>query len=196
MTQVFRVFIALIALAIPAAAAEVGDDGLHKQPWFADTFLEMADDLAEATAEGKDLLVLIEQNGCPYCREMHEVNFARPEIVDYLTAHFMVVQLDMFGAREVTDFDGEVLEEREMMMKWGANFTPTAIFFTQEGEAAPADFFEAEAFRMPGYFKPFHHLMSLKYVAEDGYVDTPFQRFLQAEAERMREEGEAVEIWE
>ena len=49
-------------------AAEVGDDGLHKQPWFLDTFLELGDDLAAAADNGRHLMILYEQNGCPYCR--------------------------------------------------------------------------------------------------------------------------------
>ena len=37
-----------IGLALPAAAAELGDDGLHKPEWLRDTFKDMSDDLAEA----------------------------------------------------------------------------------------------------------------------------------------------------
>ncbi|UWQ00241.1 thioredoxin family protein [Aliiroseovarius crassostreae] len=55
----------------------------------------MAEGLADATAQGKDLMVIIEQFGCPYCREMHEVNFAREDIVNYIEEHYLVVQLNM-----------------------------------------------------------------------------------------------------
>ena len=40
--------------------AEIGDDGLHKAPWMRDTFKDLAEDLEEANAEGKRLMVLIE----------------------------------------------------------------------------------------------------------------------------------------
>lgn len=193
-----QILATLLAMATPAMAAEIGDDGLHKQPWFADTFLELSDDLAEATAAGKDLVVLIEQNGCPYCAEMHEVNFARPDIAEYIEAHFMVVQLDMWGAREVTDFDGEVMEEKDLVRKWGASFTPTTLFFAMDDPATPpATWAEARAFMLPGYFKPFHHLSAMEYVATDGYLDElNFQRWLQAKADRMREEGIEVDLWQ
>lgn len=195
--RIIRILIVALLASLPAMAAELGDDGLHKQPWFADTFLNMADDLAEATAEGKDLMVIIEQNGCPYCREMHEVNFERPEIVDYIKAHFLVVQLDMWGAREVTDFDGSVMEEKALVRKWGAHFTPTTLFFTANADGSvPADIGSALAFVMPGYFKPFHHLSGLEYVATDGYLTQPnFQRWLQAKADHMREQGMEVDLW-
>lgn len=77
----------------------LGDNGLYHQSWFLDTFLEMPDDLAEASASGKRFAVIWEQKGCPYCKEMHRVNFARAEINDYVREHFAVVQLDPWGAR-------------------------------------------------------------------------------------------------
>lgn len=196
--MIARWLIALLVLVAPLSAAELGDDGLHKQPWFADTFLDMGEDLAEATAQGKDLMVLIEQRGCPYCRELHEVNFERPEIVDYIKAHYLVVQLDMWGSREVTDFDGEVLEERDLVRKWGVSFTPTTLLFAMKDPAHPPESWtEARAFVMPGYFKPFHYLAALEYVATDGYLHEPnFQRWLQEKADKMRAEGKDVKIWE
>ena len=63
-----RVILAFAAavMALPVwSEARMGDDGLHKQDWFLDSFLELPDDLAEADAQGKYLMVLIEQAGCP-----------------------------------------------------------------------------------------------------------------------------------
>lgn len=194
--RVLALYFGILAylFGFPANAAELGDDGLHKQPWFTDSFLEMPDDLAEAGAEGKDLLILIEQQGCPYCRELHEVNFARQQIVDHLTENFMVVQLNMFGAREVVDFDGEALEERDLAVKWGVNFTPTVVIFPSDApDTSTAR--NAEAFRMPGYFKPFHFLKSLEFVTSDAYRDQVFQRYLQDVFQKMEENGETPDVW-
>ncbi|MCI2393623.1 thioredoxin family protein [Aliiroseovarius sediminis] len=181
-------------IALPATAAELGDDGLHKQPWFTDSFLEMADDLTEAGDEGKDLLILFEQQGCPYCRELHEVNFAREQIVDHLKKNFMVVQLNLFGAREVVDFDGEALEERDLAVKWGVNFTPTVVIFPADAPDTSSAR-NGEAFRMPGYFKPFHFLKSLEYVSTDVYQDQVFQRYLQDVFQTMEKNGETPDVW-
>lgn len=174
-----------------AVAQELGDDGLHKQPWLADTFLDMREDLAEAGAEGKDLLVLIEQRGCPYCKELHEVNFARDEIVQLITDHYYVVQLNMWGDREAVDFDGTEMSEKDLVRRWGASFTPTMLFF-----ASDADPQDALAFVLPGYFKPFHTASALEYVATDAYKDEPnFQRFVQARGDEMRAQGLEVDLW-
>ena len=192
--RVLKLIVVLAAAWIGTAAwaQELGEDGLHKQPWFAETFLDMREDLAEAGAQGKDLMILIEQRGCPYCKEMHEVNFNRPEIVDLITKNYMVVQLNMWGDREATDFDGSVMTEKELVRRWGASFTPTTLFFASDAED-PED---ALVFVLPGYFKPFHHARALEYVATDAYKTEPnFQRFVQARGDEMRAQGIEVDLW-
>jgi thioredoxin-related protein len=198
MMRLLGLILAAGSLAVAGQAAELGDDGLHKQPFFSDTFLDMQEDLADATAEGKDLMIVIEQYGCPYCREMHEVNFEREEIVSYIEEHYIVVQLNMWGSREVTDFDGEAMEEKELVRKWFVSFTPTTLLFAwDDPETPPAGMRDALAFMMPGYFKPFHHISGLEYVATDGYKSEPnFQRWLQAKADHMREQGLDVNLWD
>ena len=195
LTRRFLLTAAATLLALPAwSETRIGDDGLHKQDWFLDSFLEMPDDLAEAEAEGKHLMVLVEQAGCPYCEALHEENFARQEIVDYITAHYVVVQLDLWGSRETVDFDGEAMPEKELARKWGVNFTPTTLIFTSE-DGEPANFFEAEAFRLPGLLKPFHYLSSLEYVVEGQHNEQPFQRFLQDKFERLKAQGIEPDVW-
>jgi thioredoxin-related protein len=65
----------VLAALTPVAAAELGDDGLHKEPWFSVTFKDVAEDIAAARAEGKRLAIIVEQRGCIYCKEMHEKVF-------------------------------------------------------------------------------------------------------------------------
>ncbi|MCY4291372.1 MAG: thioredoxin fold domain-containing protein [Roseovarius sp.] len=177
-----------------ASSAEVGDDGLHKQPWFMDSFLEMGDDLETAAGEGRHLLVLFEQAGCPYCRELHEVNFAQPDIVEYIQENFDVLQLDLWGSREVLDFDGEALEERDIASKWGVSFTPTTIIFAAENAGA-VSMENAEAFRLPGFLRPFHYMSSLEYVVEGKYREMGFQRYLQEKFEKRRSQGIESDVW-
>lgn len=176
------------------AEARIGDDGLHKQDFFLDSFLEMGADLEEAAAEGKGLIVIFEQRGCPYCRELHNVNFERSEIVEYISDNFLVVQLNLWGDREVLDFDGEALSEKDLASKWFVNFTPTTILISPEAVGAQ-DVREATAFMMPGYFKPFHYVSSLEYVMSGEYKNLGFQRFLQAKAERLEAQGIEVDLW-
>jgi thioredoxin-related protein len=94
----------------------------------------------------------------------------------------------------VTDFDGEELEEREIAQKWFVNFTPTQVFFPAANTGAQ-DARKAEAFRMPGYFKPFHHLSGLEYVASGAYLKQPFQRFLQDKFAELAARGIDPDVW-
>ena len=102
------------AFALPLGAATIGDDGLHKTEWMRDTFKDLREDLAEANAEGKRLVLFFEQRGCIYCTKMHKEVFPRPEISSYIADNYFVVQLNLHGDTEVTDFDGEVLSEKAM----------------------------------------------------------------------------------
>lgn len=111
------------------AAPILTDDGLYKEPWFLESFLELADDLEAAHKEGKRLAIMWELKGCPYCKETHFVNLARPDISDYIKANFEVLQLNIIGSRKVTDFDGSELSEKELAAKYGVRFTPTFQFF-------------------------------------------------------------------
>ncbi len=171
----------------------VDADGIYTQPWFNHTsFLVLSEDLEEAANEGKRLAVLWEQKGCPYCREMHRVNFAKPEIRDYVKANFQVLQLNMWGSKKVTDFDGEELEERDLAKKWRVLFTPTVVFFAPKLDKTVA---KLEVMRMPGYFKPFHFISMFEYVKAEAYRDQDFQRFLQDKFKRLETEGKKPAVW-
>lgn len=166
-----------LAGAFGAVAATLGDDGLHKAPWMRETFKDLGEDLAEANAEGKRLMVIIEQRGCIYCKKMHETVFPVPEIAQYIEDNFFVVQINMFGDVEVTDFDGTALPEKDMVKRWGALFTPMILFFPDEvsGDATAS---QAAVATMPGAFGQHTMLNLLTWVVEEGYLgDEPFQKY-------------------
>ena len=171
---------AALAFAVPASAATVGDDGLHKAEWMRDTFKDLREDLAEANAEGKRLAVIVEQRGCIYCKKMHEEVFPIPEIDAYIHDNFFFIQINMFGDVEVTDFDGETLPEKDMARKWGLLFTPTMMFFPEEvpeGKSAA----QAAVAQMPGAFGKGTTLAILSFVKDKIYeTDEPFQKYLAA----------------
>ena len=176
---------------------EPDDNGMHRQPWFLNSFLDLREDAAEAAAENKQLVILWEQRGCPYCKEMHRVNMRQPEIVDYIKKHFVVVQLNIWGDREVTDFDGQTMTEKKLARKWRVQFTPTMNYFAKDAhKMAKAKSQDAEIWRLMGYWKPFHFHHSFVYVQEKGYKTEPnFQRWLQGKAEELRAKGIEVKLW-
>ena len=182
----FLATLAAFALAGPLAAAELGDDGLHKTDWMQTTFKDLREDLQTANEQGKRLMVIVEQRGCIYCTEMHEEVFPRPEISDYISDNYFVVQMNLHGATEITDFDGEELSEREAARKWGVMFTPTMMFFPEEVPGnVSAD--EAAVATMPGSFGPGTTLDLLTWVNEKRY-EGPSQEGFQRYHARMVQE--------
>lgn len=109
-----------------------GKDGLYSQAWFNVSFLDLREDFAEARKEGKRFAIVFEQQGCPYCKKMHTEVLAERYINDYVRENFHITQLDLFGAREVTDFDGKVMSERALAERWGIIFTPTIAFLKDD----------------------------------------------------------------
>ena len=170
---------AALATASMAQAVELGDDGLHKTEWMRDTFKDLSEDLEEANAEGKRLLIMFEQRGCVYCTKMHKEVFPDPEVTASIEDNYFVVQLNLHGDVEVIDFDGEALSEKAMARKWGILFTPTLMFMPEEVEdnmTAP----QAAVAIMPGAFAKGTTLDMFTWVAEKRYLldgDEDFQRY-------------------
>ena len=186
-------------LAVPAGASQnhkINDDGLHVQDWFINSFMDLREDFTDARNKGKRFAVFFEQKGCPYCAEMHKVNLARPEINKYIRENFAVLQVNLWGARECTDFDGKTMEERELAKRWRVLFTPTIVFFPASLEGLDGKSGrDIEIARMPGYFKPFHFITFFEYIRSEGYKTVQFQRYLQDKFKRLEAKGMKPTVW-
>lgn len=176
-----RIIAAALLMSIAAlgisSAADLGEDGLHKAPWMAVTFKDMAEDLESAQDEGKRLAIIVEQRGCIYCKKMHEEVFSDPEVAAYIAENYYVVQMNLFGDEEVIDFDGTELPEKEMMPHWGVLFTPTILFMPEEApESGTAA--QAAVSVIPGAFGKYTTLHMMQWVVEKGYEgDEHFQKY-------------------
>jgi thioredoxin-related protein len=142
------------------AGSPMRDDGIHTQPWMKSmTFLDLKEDLADAQKKGKGLVILFEAPGCGSCKKLHDINFQKPKLVKFITSHFDVMQINIFGDNEVTNFDGKVLNEKKLAHKLGIHFTPTTVFYGKKGK---------ELFRMPGYLSPRFYKKGFDYVLDGG----------------------------
>lgn len=166
---------------VAASELKLNDDGLYTKPWFLESFLELQDDLKEATSKGKRLVIMWELKGCPYCKKIHEINLADPAIETFIKDRFEVLQLNIVGSREVTDFDGQKLPEKQFAQKYGVRYTPTFQFFpdTTDGLAqkAPA---AREVARWQGYMEPKPFLSMFRFVADKAYEKMSLNEFLKA----------------
>jgi thioredoxin-related protein len=155
------------ALADKAAIRGIGE--FTVPAWFKNSFLDLREDAAEAGARRKHLLVYVGQDGCPYCAALFNANFSQKHIVEYTRAHFDALEINLWGDRPVTDFDGETLTEKTFAAKHDVRFTPTLLFFDAQG---------TKLLRINGYYSPRRFIAALRYVAEDGATGEPFSAYL------------------
>ena len=169
--------VTLLLFSGSALSAEMGDDGLHKQDWFSITFKDIAEDIEDASAEGKRLVLLFEQRGCVYCRKLHDTLLADPDVRAYMRENFNVVQYNLFGDEAVIDLDGQELTEKEAAVKWEVIFTPLILFMPdvvpESGSAG-----SVAVAQIPGVFGKGTFIDMMRWVVQKGYDgDEHFQKF-------------------
>lgn len=128
----------------------------EKPDWFKLSFLDLREDVEEAKAAGKRVMLYFYQDGCPYCAKLLQDNFGQREIADKTQEHFDVIAINMWGNREVTDMQGNAVTEKEFAANRKVMFTPTLLFLDEQGEVA---------LRVNGYYFPAKFDAALDYVA-------------------------------
>ncbi len=136
---------------------------------------------------GKPLAVIFETQYCAACDELHREAFRRPEI-EALLARFDVARFGLGARVDLTTPQGAKVKADAWARDLGVAYTPTVVFFDAGGR---------EVFRIDAYLRPFHLASALDYVANGAYHAEPsFQRYIQARAERLRAQGENVDLWQ
>ena len=163
------------------AVRDAASDRLHDEPFF----MKPPYDLRRKPG-GRPLIALFETPFCGSCDELHQEGFRRPEVQELL-ARFDVVRFALGERADIASPQGRRLSAADWARMLKITYTPTMVFFNDQGR---------EIFRIEAYLRPFHLASSLDYVASGAYRREPsFQRFVQARAGRMRERGQAVELW-
>lgn len=164
-------------VAIPLAgnaAPQLQLDGLFGEPWLPKTSGVLNTDFAEAAKSARNFAILWEMRGCPWCKRLHMENFAREDITNYLQANFNLLQLNLRGTQQLTDFDGEKLSEEELSYKYGINSTPTFQFFK------PADAAKGQELGRAGYLNPEDFLTLLRFIREKGYEKGSYEEWIRS----------------
>ena len=167
------VSLATFASAAETSAPVASPNAIDIPAWFKDSFLVIREDIAEATAKNKRLVVYFGQDGCPYCKELMRVNFSQKDIMDYFRANFDAIALNMWGDRDVTWLDGKHRSEKELAAYLKVQFTPTLLFFDEKGNVA---------LRLNGYYAPHKFKTALEYVAKKMESTAKFSDYMKTAA--------------
>ena len=166
----------LLAHSAPDGQAALRfDDTMLKEPlvhpaWFKISLGDLRDDVKQAVASGKNgLMLYFGQARCAYCEQFIEQDLGRPDIANYVQKHYDTIAIDIWGIDEIVDTDGKTYTERELALKYKANFTPTVVFYDKRGNAV---------FRLRGFYPPYPFRAALDYVTEGFYREETFRDYL------------------
>jgi thioredoxin-related protein len=139
--------------------------------WFKDSFLNLRDDIAEAKAHNKRVMLMFTQDNCPYCNALVERNLAQKEIEQRLRERFDVIAMNVWGDREVIGLDGARHTEKSFANSLKVQFTPTLLFFDEAGKMI---------LRLNGYIPPPQFKAALEYVAQGKEKELSYRDYIAA----------------
>ncbi len=185
MNRLMLCFLLMLPAAVIAETAPVNADapslgpgmvnpGFHEQPaWFKQSFLDIREDVAEAAANGRRVMLYFYQDGCPYCKKLLETNFSQRDIVERTRDRFDVIAINLWGDREVVDFAGNPVTEKNFASALKVMFTPTLVFLDEQG---------AVVVRLNGYYPPHKFAAVLDYVGQRKERESDFRTYLAGNA--------------
>jgi len=140
----------------------------------------------------KPVMLLFERGNCPECNELHGDIFRRLPVYQQLKK-FSIAQVDINSEEALIAPDGQSLTQKELAKQLNIQYTPSLLFY-EPGEST-AD--KSPVFRSEAYLKSFHVQAVLDYILNKAYLTEPeFQRFVQKRADKMKEDGVKVELWD
>ena len=160
----------LACLAARTAFAALPQE-IEVPAWFKHSFLDLREDIRDAAAANKGVMLYFGQNGCPYCKKLMDVNFSDKAIVDKTRRHFDAIEINIYGSREVTWIDGRARSEKDFAALVKVQFTPTLLFLDAKGDVA---------LRVNGYFPPHRFHAALDYASLPSARKQTFAEFQQS----------------
>jgi len=151
------------------ASAETRDVSQH---FFDPKLGDFKAELATAKQEGKQgILLMFEQEDCPFCRRMKTTILNQSEVQDYYHKHFLIFSVDVKGATALVDFNGKDTNDKQFAVDHRVRATPVFLFFDLSGKPIS---------RFTGAAKDIDEFMKLgHYVVEGAYKNMPFTKYKQ-----------------
>jgi thioredoxin-related protein len=172
----------VLILSFGKASAKDFDDAVSQHieypAWFENTpFNDLEAVLDDARSQGKKgLMVLFTTEGCSYCEQFIRRSLGDQRTASHVQANFAAVGLEIFDDREMTDPRGEAMPIKAFAEREGAEFSPTLLFYGEDGE---------RLVRQVGYQSRKRFRRTLDYLT-DGHAE---KESLSAYLRRMDESG-------
>ncbi len=150
-----------VTVAETAKRGQITGGVAHQVPdWFKESFLEIQDDVDEATDEDKHVLLFFQLNACPYCDRMLTESFEAEPLTSYIQQHFDTIAINVKGDREVVFNEELSVTEKELSEILNVRATPAIVFLDSNNKTVV---------RVNGYRAPERFRQVLQYVSSKGY---------------------------
>lgn len=161
----------VLTLSYGKEVGKISGASTHEIPnWFKQSFLDITEDVAEASKNNKHLMLFIDLDGCPYCTKMlNESFFAKNQTSDFIKKHFDVVNLNVKGDREVAWDQSTTLSEKDLAIRLGIEYSPTVLFLDENKKII---------LRLNGYRSAPNFKLILEYVNGKHYLNMNLASFL------------------
>lgn len=164
-----------VAVSVQAATGQLTGGQISVHPsWFKESFLDIADDVEEASDSDKHVILFMYLNACPYCYRMVEENFVHSDYSDYLQEHFDVIAINIKGDREVALNAELSLSEKALAQHLKVVYTPTVIFLNHDNKTVA----RVNGYRSVGDFEKVLHFVESK-----AYLEQTLEAWLNTQAE-------------
>lgn len=180
--KIMLVSTVLALYSLASYAAETGSRGqiiggvTHQAPdWFKESFLEIVDDVDEASEEGKHVLLFFQLNGCPYCDRMLQESFEAESMTDYVQAHFDTIAINVRGDRDIAFNDEVSVTEKELSEILKVRATPAIVILGEDNKPVV---------RVNGYRAPERFKRVLEFVATKSYQTTNLVDYMHARVDK------------
>jgi thioredoxin-related protein len=176
-TNILFCFILVIVCTVPVVSAKTEGElsagmvnpGHNELPaWFKVSFLDLFEDIDEATENNKRLMIYYYQDGCPYCKKLLEDNFGQRDIASKTQKYFDVVAINLWGDQDVVVGD-ETYSEKTFAEALKVQYTPTLLFFNENKKII---------FRANGYYPPEKFSALLDFIGQKKESSTSYQDYM------------------
>lgn len=156
--------VAVISLANSACAQET----TQELTW--QTFPEAADN---ARISGKQMLVFVYTDTCPWCNRLLDSTYTDPQVISYINQNFELARVDAQGVEKFM-YEEMEMNEGQLAAALKAQGYPTHIFMKNGAEKL------TYLQQVPGYRDSEEFLTIIRYFGENAYESQTYQEFVES----------------
>ena len=141
--------------------------------WFKESFLELAEDAAEAAEADRHVMLFMDFEECPYCEAVLRESIVESSYSKWLRKRFDIIAINVRGDREVAFDEQLTVPEKQLAEILGVRQTPSVIFLDATNKPVQ----RSDGYRTAADFKRI-----LDYVDSKAYLQMDLTSYIVSQA--------------